>query len=136
MRRSPLALVGLLAACGLVAAGCGSKSSSPTPAPSTPATTAAVPSGAVLDGTVGPGFTIGLTHDGKAVTTLTAGTYTLNVDDQADIHDFHLTGPGVDVSTDVSFKGTKTFTITLKAGTYHFQCDPHSSSMSGDFTVS
>jgi len=79
---------------------------------------------------------ISLKQDGQPVTTLGAGTYTLKVDDQADIHDFHLTGPGVDVSTDVSFKGTKTFTITLQAGKYHFQCDPHASSMNGDFSVS
>ena len=132
------ALVGVLAAVGLAAAGCGSKSSSTAPPPaSTPATTTAeAASGGTLDGVVGPGFTIGLTMGGTAVTTLTAGTYTLNVDDQADIHNFHLTGPGVDVTTDVSFKGTKSFTITLEAGKYHFQCDPHSGSMNGDFTVS
>ncbi len=138
MTRRHLALVGVLVAVGLAAAGCGSKSSSSTPPPaSTPATTSTAPaSGGTLDGTVGPGFTIGLTEGGTAVTTLTAGTYTLNVNDQADIHNFHLTGPGVDVTTDVSFKGKKSFTITLKAGKYHFQCDPHAGAMNGDFTVS
>ena len=137
MTRKHLVLIAVVAGLGLAAAGCGGKSSSSTPlASTTPATTAAASAGATLDGTVGPGFTIGLTQGGKAVTTLTAGTYTLNVNDQADIHDFHLTGPGVDVSTDVAFKGTKSFTITLKAGSYHFQCDPHSGSMNGDFTVS
>ena len=138
MTRRHVALVGVLAAVGLAAAGCGSKSSSSTPPPaSTPATTTAeAASSGTLEGTVGPGFTIGLTKGGTAVATLTAGTYTLNVDDQADIHNFHLTGPGVDVSTDVAGKGKKSFTITLTAGKYHFQCDPHSSSMNGDFTVS
>ena len=137
MTRKHLVLIAVVAGLGLAAAGCGGKSSSSTPpAWTTPAPTAAASAGATLDGTVGPGFTIGLTQGGKAVTTLTAGTYTLNVNDQADIHDFHLTGPGVDVSTDVAFKGTKSFTITLKAGSYHFQCDPHSGSMNGDFTVS
>jgi plastocyanin len=139
MTRRYLALAGVLAAVGLVAAGCGSKSSSSTPPPASttpPTTSTADSSGGTLDGTVGPGFTISLTKGGAAVTTLTAGTYTLNVDDQADIHNFHLTGSGVDVSTDVSFKGKKSFTITLKAGKYHYQCDPHSSSMNGDFTVS
>jgi copper binding plastocyanin/azurin family protein len=141
MSRSLLAVAGLLVTGVIVAAGCGSKSSSSTPAPSTPAagTTTTSPAGspvAVLDGTVGPGFTIALTKGGAPVTTLAVGTYTLNVDDEADIHDFHLTGPGVDVSTDVAFTGKKSFTITLKAGTYHFQCDPHAGSMNGDFTVS
>ena len=75
-------------------------------------------------------------QDGQPVTALKAGTYTLNVDDQASSHNFHLTGPGVDVTTDVAATGKKTFTITLEAGSYHFQCDPHSSQMNGDFTVS
>ncbi len=100
-------------------------------------TTAATSSGGkTLQGKVGPGFDISLTQDGQPVSTLAPGTYTLTVDDEADIHDFHLSGPGVDVSTGVSEKGTRTFTITLQAGTYHFQCDPHASSMHGDFTVS
>ena len=139
MTRRHFALVGVLAALGLAAAGCGGLSSSSTPPPATTTATTSTPAstGGTLDGTVGPGFTIGLTQGGTAVTTLTAGTYTLNVNDQADIHNFHLTGPGgVDVSTDVAFKGTKSFTIKLQAGSYHYQCDPHSSSLSGDFTVS
>ncbi len=131
-------MLAVVAGLGLAAAGCGSKSSSSTPPPATTPTTTstAASAGATLDGTVGPGFTIGLTQGGKAVTALPAGTYTLNVNDQADIHNFHLTGPGVDVSTDVSFKGAKSFTIKLTAGKYHFQCDPHSGAMNGDFTVS
>jgi plastocyanin len=138
MTRKHLALAGVLGVVGLAAAGCGGKSSSSTPPPATtPATTSSAASaGGTLDGTVGPGFTIGLTQGGTAVATVTAGTYTLNVDDQADVHNFHLTGPGVDVSTDVAGKGTKSFTINLTAGKYHFQCDPHSGAMKGDFTVS
>jgi hypothetical protein len=102
------------------------------------ATTAAAGGGAsagTLDGTVGPGFTITLTKDGQPVTSLPAGTYTIKVDDKANIHDFHLTGPGVDKATDVSGTGTQTWTIDLQAGDYHFQCDPHASSMNGDFKV-
>jgi plastocyanin len=139
MTRRYFALAGVLAAVGLAAAGCGGKSSSSTPTPSTttasPSTTTAS-AGGTLDGTVGPDFKIALAQNGAPVTTLTAGTYTLNVDDKSDIHNFHLTGPGVDVSTEVAATGTKSFTITLQAGKYHFQCDPHASSMNGDFTVS
>jgi plastocyanin len=116
------------------AAGCGGKKSSSPPASTT--TTGVTSGGTSLQGSVGPGFDISLTLDGHAVSSLTPGTYTLTVDDEADIHNFHLTGPGVDVSTGVSEKGTKTFTITLEDGSYHFQCDPHASSMKGDFTVS
>jgi plastocyanin len=130
MTRRHLVPAAVLVAAALAVAGCGGKkSSSPTPA-STNAS-----GGAALAGSVGPGFDISLKRSGKAVTTLTPGTYILNVDDQADIHNFHLTGPGVDVMTDVSFKGTKSFTIKLTAGKYHYQCDPHASSMNGDFTV-
>ena len=39
------------------------------------------------------------------MTTLKPGTYTLDVDDQADSHNFHLTGPGVDVTTEVADDG-------------------------------
>ena len=34
------------------------------------------------------------------------------------------------------FKGTKTITLTLKAGKYKFYCQPHESTMFGNFTVS
>ena len=138
MQSTRLVLVPVLAFLGLAVAGCGGGGStggtSGTP-PATSTSSGGAAAGSVLDGTVGPGFEIQLTRDGAPVTTLAPGTYTLNVDDQADSHDFHLTGPGVDVTTDVSFTGKKAFTITLEDGDYHFQCDPHSSSMNGDFTV-
>jgi len=89
-----------------------------------------------LDGVVGPGFTITLTENGQSVSTLSAGTYTINVDDKSDIHNFHLMGPGVDKATDVSGTGTQTWTVTLEKGSYTFQCDPHASTMHGSFTVS
>ena len=43
------------------------------------------------------------------------------------MHNFHLTGPGVDVSTEVGETGEKSFDIELQAGEYRFQCDPHAS---------
>jgi plastocyanin len=90
-----------------------------------------------VTGTVGPGFTIGLTMQGKKVTKLKAGTpYRFVIDDQADIHDFHLSGPGFNrVLTSVEFTGTKTFVLKLKKGNYRFVCDPHSSFMHGSFVV-
>ena len=51
------------------------------------------------------------------------------------MHNFHLTGPGVNVKTSVGATGTKTFTVTLKKGTYKFVCDPHAGFMKGSFTV-
>jgi hypothetical protein len=90
-----------------------------------------------VDGSVGPGFSIKLAMGGKTVTKLKAGVaYKVTIKDQAAIHDFHLTGPGVDkVITSVPFTGTKTVVLTLKKGTYKYVCDPHASSMKGSFTV-
>jgi plastocyanin len=81
-------------------------------------------------GTVGPGYTISM-----ASKPTKAGKIKLVVNDKANNHNFHLTGPGVNVSTSVSGKGTKTFTVTLKKGKYTFVCDPHASSMRGSFTI-
>jgi hypothetical protein len=99
---------------------------------------AAAPTGAAdgqLVGTVGPGFTIFLKDsNGAAVRHLDAGTYTLVVHDLSEEHDFHLTGPGVNVSTEVEFVGDKTFTIAVTDGTYNYVCDPHATRMHGLFT--
>jgi plastocyanin len=88
-----------------------------------------------LTGTVGPGFTITLKQGGKSVKTLKAGTYKIVVADKSNIHDFHLTGPGVNKSTSVGGTGSKTWTVTLKKGSYKFVCDPHAAFMKGSFTV-
>ena len=89
-----------------------------------------------LTGEVGPGFSIELKQAGKDVKTLKAGAYTIKVQDKAAIHDFHLKGPGLNKSTTVPFVGTQTWKITLKPGTYTYQCDPHASrGMKGTFKV-
>ena len=82
------------------------------------------------NGTVGPGFTIKLTKKPTK-----AGKVKLVVADKSSIHNFHLSGPGVNVKTSVGATGTKTFTVTLKKGTYKFVCDPHASVMKGSFKV-
>jgi plastocyanin len=91
-----------------------------------------------VNGTVGPGFTIGLTMHGKRVTKLKAGTpYRFVIRDRAAIHDFHLIGPGLDrVLTSVPFTGTKSLVLRLGKGSYRFVCDPHSGIMHGRFNVS
>ena len=89
-----------------------------------------------LVGTVGPGFTISLKHNGKVFKTLKHGRYTFAISDKASIHNFQIEGPGVDRAiTTVSFMGTKTVTIMLRKGTYKFYCAPHESSMYGSFKV-
>jgi plastocyanin len=84
----------------------------------------------VLTGTDGPGFTI--TMDKKSVK---AGTYTITIHDKAKIHDFHLTGPGVDKKTSVPAVSTTKWTVKLKKGTYNFVCDPHKAIMHGVLKV-
>jgi hypothetical protein len=70
------------------------------------------------------------------VTSLTAGTYQIEVHDNSAIHDFHLSGPGVNQTTGVDDITTVTWTVTFQAGSYSFACDPHASVMHGAFTVS
>jgi plastocyanin len=89
-----------------------------------------------LKGTVGPGFTITLTKAGKKVTKLKAGTYVFAISDRSSIHNFHLTGPGVNKKTSVGGTGTTTWKLKLKKGIYRYVCDPHRSFMKGSFTVS
>jgi plastocyanin len=91
-----------------------------------------------VTGTVGPGFTIGLAMHGKKVTKLKAGTaYRFVIRDRSSIHDFHLSGPGLNrVLTSVPFTGTKSFVLRLRKGSYRFVCDPHSGIMHGRFNAS
>jgi plastocyanin len=89
-----------------------------------------------LTGSDGPGFTMTLKQGSKKVTKLKAGSYVFKIADKSGIHNFHLTGPGVDKKTSVGGQGTTTWKLTLKKGTYKYVCDPHASFMKGSFTVS
>ena len=86
-----------------------------------------------LTGTVGPGFTITLKQGTKKVSKLKAGTYVFKIADKSSLHNFHLTGPGVNKTTSVAKTGTSTWKLKLKKGTYKFVCDPHKSFMKGSF---
>lgn len=92
----------------------------------------------VLQGEVGPGFSIEVSMKGKDVKTLKAGTYTLRVEDKSANHNFRLKGPGLNkLVTTVAFVGKKTVTVKLRKGTYTYQCDPHAAGgMKGTFRVS
>jgi hypothetical protein len=127
------ALLPVIAACG------GSSSGGAPGGAASPTSAGAAQHPASLVGEVGEddAYAISL-HDpaGKAITNLAAGTYKLKVEDYSSIHNFHLTGSGVDETTTVGEKATKTFTVTFKPGSYSFMCDPHASQMHGSFTVS
>jgi plastocyanin len=134
MTRKRLIFALLLVVAGLLLAGCGGsddEESAGTNATSVD-TGASGGGGGPLTGTVGPGFDISMSGtDG-----LTPGQYTINVSDKSSAHDFHLTGPGVDMKTEVSAEEDTTWTVDLQAGEYKFVCDPHQRSMKGSFTVS
>ncbi|MGH3135009.1 MAG: hypothetical protein ACRDPV_00770 [Gaiellaceae bacterium] len=89
-----------------------------------------------LFGTVGPAFSIVLRDaQGNRVTKVDPGTYSVEVDDLSDAHNFHLTGPGVDERTGVEGTGTTSWTVTFTDAVYRYFCDPHASTMNGAFTA-
>jgi plastocyanin len=133
-RHLTLAILLLALAPALALAGCGDDDDEAgvTTAAATTESETTAGGGTSLNGSVGPGFTISL--DGTDG--LSAGDYTLVVNDQSPEHNFHLTGPGgVDVATDVSAEGEESFDVTLEPGEYSFVCDPHAAQMNGSFTV-
>jgi plastocyanin len=89
-----------------------------------------------LFGTVNPDFTITLRDDqGRSVTQLDPGEYRIVVEDRSDFHNFHLSGPGVNVATDIEAIETVTWNVTLVEGRYTFVCDPHATDMRGALVV-
>jgi plastocyanin len=110
---------------GTFTTGGGPPTPPPPPAPRSPTLTA----------TVGPGATISLrTSRGARVTRLKAGRYRIVVRDRSAMHNFHLSGPGVNKRTTVRFRGTATWTVSFRKGrTYRFVCDPHAKRMKGSF---
>lgn len=122
-----------MALIGALVAGCGGSSG-----PKAASSPAPLQHPASLVGVVGhnDSFSISLTDpSGQAISNLQAGTYSLTIKDESSIHNFHLTGDGVDKATSVGSTGTSTYSVTFKPGTYSFVCDPHSSQMHGKFTV-
>ncbi len=106
---------------------------------STDASSGGSASANVLTGTVGKGDAYVITlvdSTGAPVHSLKAGAYTVKIKDDSRIHDFHLTGPGVDESTSVPQTTSVTWSVNLQKGSYTYVCDPHAQSMTGSFTVS
>ena len=133
MRRRGATLAVLAVA--LLAAGCGSDDEASDG--TTTETDGPIAAGTPLKASVGPGFEISLvTEDGQTVSALEPGSYELEIEDLAAEHNFHLTGPGVDISTDVAEEGTQNVSLSVAAGTYEFVCDPHAAQMNGSFEVS
>ena len=110
----------------------------PPPSPAGPPPPAPPPPPAQPDLilTVGPDARIAAFYaDGRPVTNLPPGTYTIQVHDLSATHNFHLTGPGVDEKTAVGEIEHPVWRLTLRAGKYTFKCDVHPT-IKGSFTVS
>jgi plastocyanin len=142
MRGTRFVLVAILAGLALAVAGCGGDddegAATETETTTETTDTGGTAAGSKLIGSVASDdFVITLqAEDGSEVTSLPAGSYTLEIVDQTDIHNFHLTGPGdVDVSSEVAGQEDEEYDLELQAGTYNYVCDPHASQMSGSFEV-
>ncbi len=68
---------------------------------------------------VGPGHVLAFPKG------LAIGRYAITVHDLSAADNLHLKGPGVDRKTGITFRGTVTWTVNLKAGTYHASSDAH-----------
>jgi plastocyanin len=79
----------------------------PAPAPAPPTR---------LAGGIGPGSSISL----KPAAGLAAGTFAITVSDRSATDGFRLSGVGLTKATGAKFKGTVTWSVTLKAGNYTF----------------
>jgi plastocyanin len=80
---------------------------------------------------------ITLTHaNGAPVRDIPAGTYTIEVRDRSRLHNFRLTGPGVERRTDIADTGTVTWTVTFRdQSIYEYLCESHPSDMYNSFTT-
>jgi hypothetical protein len=85
----------------------------PTPTPTPTPTPASV---AKLSASIGPGARVAFTP----TTGLSAGKARITVNDRTAADGFRLAGPGVAKATGVKFKGSVTWTLTLRAGKYTF----------------
>lgn len=148
MTRIRSALAVALLSTALLVSGCAGGTPSATPPadePSAPAATGSSSDPAAttttLFGVIGTAddpeaYEIGIQdEDGNPVTSVPAGEYSLTFVDRAQMHNFHLTGDGVDVATEVQGTDETTVEITLVPGTYTFVCDPHQGTMRGELEV-
>jgi hypothetical protein len=82
----------------------------------TTTTTTQTPPPTKLAAAIGPGASISL----KPAVGLAAGKFAIRVSDHSATDGFRLSGPGVTKTTSAKFKGTVTWSVTLKAGRYTF----------------
>ncbi len=91
---------------------------------------------ATLNAEVSGALTIFLRQGGVDVEHLNPGTYTVNVNDSSNQHNFRLTGPnGLELRTDIWTVDPQVWSsLSFTDGLYHYNCEHHAQ-MFGDFTV-
>jgi hypothetical protein len=82
-----------------------------------------VEGGRTLQGTVGQGSFLTLRLDGRIVTRLRAGKYTVAVADRSTKDNFHLVGGSVNRATSVAKRQNATWILDLKKGVYRYSSD-------------
>ena len=126
MKRKYLALFATALVAALVYAATAFSSSASTP---------------TLKGVVGPGYTISLKKGGKKVKTLKAGKYKFVISDKSSFHNYtiereHPSKPHIEKhATSTGGTGMKTFTMTLKPGSWRAYCSVHEALMHQDFKI-
>jgi hypothetical protein len=76
-----------------------------------------------LTATVGPNLLTLTGPAGQPMTSVGPGTYVITVEDRSQIHNFHLEGPGVELTTSLEFTGTTSWTVNLRDGVYTYSSD-------------
>jgi len=122
MIRASIAIIATTAAVLVVSVGASGQTATPT-----------------LKGTVGPGYMISLTMNGKKVKSLKRGSYKFVVTDRSTFHNFTVErekgGKFEKDLTSVAFTGNKTVTLKLGPGSWKYYCKVHEPMMYGFFKV-
>lgn len=82
-----------------------------------------VEGGRTLQATVGQAAFVTLRLDGRVVTRLRAGKYTVAVSDKSTRDNFRLAGAGVNRATSVARRENATWILTLRKGVYRYSSD-------------
>ncbi len=97
---------------------------------------AAPPPPTKLVGSLGPRAKISLrAANGSRLSSLAPGAFTIAVADRSATDGFRLVGPGIAKATGIVFRGTATWRVTLKAGSYTYRSVRHPK-LRGSFTLS
>jgi plastocyanin len=97
---------------------------------------AAPPAPTKLVGSLGPGAKISLrAANGSRLSSLAPGAFVIAVADRSATDGFRLSGPGTAKATGIAFRGTATWRVTLKAGSYTYRSVRHPK-LRGSFRLS